>query len=393
MKTGGVNPHIQFPELQIKEHQTDLLKRLGCPPGHMPYQMQPLNVDWGVQFMWNTFNPFQPKGKWVPPNPIPPDGRAGAHPYPENAGAHPCPVTPWSGGLPAMFDACVGHPKWVVLVKLFGWIERMGQLALGNFNPETHVVRGEQREQLDALVRKGEATVYMSSDPETSKSHAALWGAALRDGVFYIFDESPRWQEGEWVDGNGDKGEGQRVYAGTGANWYKRYFREREREWGITDGEWAAPDELLQRLVERRGDPRGFASKESTATGTRSMFELYAEDHGGEDAMLAPMTFVPAQVKRSSHLDLDIIINLLAYDVDKAQREGGFTVENRPRLLISDRCQNLIRCAMNYSLTDKQKMDEDSPYRDFIDSLRYLLSMPAVFHDPAVPAAVGGRGW
>lgn len=374
-ESGGPNPDIVYPQLTLGEHQTDLLKRIGCPAGHMPYLMQSLNPSEMVIFMWNVWNPFQPRGKWNPK-------------------------------LPAMMDSCVGDPKWKVIVKMFGWIERLGQLALGNFNPEVHVKRGAAREALDALVREGKATVYMSDDPETQRSHAILWlavfapGPAWPKGLKYLFDESPRIQEGEWVNGNGERGDGQYLYRAVGSNWYKRYVREREREWNLAEAGRAelgakvsAGDALHECVVVRRGDPRGFATEESTATGTRSLFELYLEDHKDEHPDCYPMVFTAAKIRRSSSLDIDILIDLLKFDEERMAREGGLTAENTPQLVISERCENFIRCALNYTLTDLGKSDEDSPWRDFIDSARYLVSGPMPHVDRETAAESGGGAW
>lgn len=364
---GHIDPDVVYPELRMQEHQTELLKRLGVPAGHMPYLMQPLNPHWRIVFMWNIWNPFQPRSQWNPK-------------------------------MPAQMDSCVGDPKWRVLVKMFGWIERVGQLALGNFNPETHVVRGEMREKLDAMIKEGKATVYYGCDPETQRSHAGLWLAVFPPsgtypkGLKYLFDETPRMREGEWVNASGERGEGQYIYRATGANWYKRYLREREREWnicdllaadfGATSGDAAASPYLCPCVVQRRGDPRGFATEESTATGVRSLFNLYIEDHQAEHPDCYPMLFEPAKIRRASTLDIDIIIALLKYDEDKAVREGGLTAENTPELLISDRCENFIRCALNYTLTELGKADEDNPYRDFIDALRYAVSGELPYVEP-----------
>lgn len=394
---GGINPEICFPELRVTEQQSDLLKRLHCPAGHMPYMMQPLNPNWGVVFMWNTFNPFQVGGKWLPPNVKREDVKRETR-Y-------------WGHGtMPAMFDACVGQPKWKVLVIIFGWIERVGQLAIGNFNPEVHVVRGEAREKLDQMVRDGKAAIYTGSDPETQRSHAILWQATFPpcpqwpNGLKYLFDESPRITEGEWVNSNGERGEGQYVYKATGSNWYKRYMRERERDWGICDAVTLAqaPNAaagsantaaLHPCVVMRRGDPRGFATEESTATGTRSLFELYLEDHSKENPDYAPMIFTPAKIRRSSTLDIDVLIDMFRYDVDKYQRDGGFTAENTPARLISDRCENYIRCALNYTLTDLGKKEEDNPNADFIDADRYLNSGDTPYVDLSKSGEESGGAW
>lgn len=356
------------------EHQTEQLKRIGCPAGHMPYLMQSLNPTERVVFMWNTWNPFQPRGKWNPK-------------------------------LPAMMDSCVGDPKWRVLVKMFGWIERQGQLALGNFNAEYHVVRGEKRETLDQMIRDGKATVYMSDDPETQRSHAILWLAVFAPcptwpkGLKYLFDESPRRNEGEWVNANGERGDGQYVYRAVGANWYKRYIRDREiREWNVTemadDRGQKAEGSVWPRVLQRRGDPRGFATEESTALGTTNLFELYRADQSAEHPECYPMVFLPAKIRRATTLDIDNLINLLKFDEDKAVKEGGTTAENTPELVVSERCENFITCALNYTLTDLGKKDEDSPWADFIDSARYLFSSPTPYVEcDAAGQQVGGGAW
>jgi hypothetical protein len=382
---GFIDEAVRYPELKLKEHQSDMLKRMGCPAGEMPYKMQPMNPHWRVVFMWNVWNPFQPPARW---------GKEVHSPQPTVRGQR------WwgNGTLPAQMDACVGDPRWKVLVKMFGWVERMGQLAIGNFNPEVHVVRGEAREKLDQMIRDGKATIYMASDPETQRSHAILWQATFGPcpqwpkGLKFLFDESPRMNEGEWVNANGERGEGQYAYKATGANWYKKYIRAREEEWGICD--LIAPVTGCRECVmARRGDPRGFATEESTAAGVRSMFNLYEEDHSDEDPMCGPMVFEPAKIRRASSLDIDGLIDLFRYDEERYRKEGGFTAENTPARLVSERCENWIRCALNYTLTDLGKADEDNPNRDFIDADRYLNSGETPFIDMDAAEVVGGGGW
>ena len=358
------DPDVTYPELRLDEHQSAALERLGCPAGSMPYKMQPTNPHWKVVFMWNIWNPFQPRAKWNPK-------------------------------MPAQMDSCIGDPKWRVLVKMFGWIERMAQLAIGNFNPEIHVMRGAQRETLDELVRGGKCSVYMASDPETQRSHAILWQATFPPnpqwprGLKYLFDESPRLREGEWVDSNGERGEGQYVYKATGGNWYKKYIREREAEWKLCD-ELAPTPQCSPCVMQRLGDPRGFATEESTATGTRSLFNLYQEDHSLEHPMYGPMVFVPARIRRSSSLDIDGLIEMYRLNEQQYRKDGGFTAENCPQRVVSERCENYIQCVLNYTLTDLGKSDEDSPHRDFIDADRYLNSAETPYIDQDAGQVRGG---
>ena len=114
--------------------------------------------------------------------------------------------------------------------------------------------------------------------------------------------------------------------------------------------------------------------------------------------MCGPMVFEPAKIRRASFLDLDLLIDLFRYDEDRYRKEGAFTAENTPARLVSDRCENWIRCALNYTLVDAgksgmPKADEGSPYRDFIDADRYLNSGETPFIDPDMPECMGGRGW
>lgn len=139
--------------------------------------------------------------------------------------------------------------------------------------------------------------------------------------------------------------------------------------------------------------PGGFATEESTATGTRNLFELYLEDHSADHPDAYPMIFYPARLRAASMLDLDIIIGLLKYDEDKAAEQGGMTAENCPQLLVSERCENFIRCALNYTLTDTGKGDAENPNKDFIDALRYLLSMDTPYVDVETSGSSGGGAW
>lgn len=343
---GFIDPSLQFPQLNINKAQTPYLKRLGVPEGHMPYIMQPVDPHKGVWFPWTHWNPFQPRGQW--------DKRQ-----------------------PAIFDGCVGMPSWKVLVRLFGWVEKMHTLAIGNFNPGVHII---PHARVEKMLAEGKLTTALGDDPETARSHFILWRAVDADGINYVFDESPRMEEGEWVDTNGSPGEGQRVYAGVGSNFYKRHIREREREHGV---------EAMLRL----GDPRGFATEESTESGTRNMFELFLQD--GESPDEEGMQFQPAKIRRVTTLDLDNLITLLAYDDDRFQREGSLSVENRPKLYVSDKCQNFIRSLLNYQLPPGRKASEDAdnPYKDPIDAARYVFSVPLEHYEGQTGMRKRGGGW
>ena len=337
---GYEDERITFPELKLDEVQVK-----GCPPGHMPYIMQPLNFQQGVIFTWTHWNPFLPLGKW---NAVCPD----------------------------VFDRCVGRGRQQTRVRLFGWVEKISGCRIPNFRPEVHVLRHEVIEQ---KLKAGELTIYMSCDPATARSYYMLWKGVDRQGRQYILHESPGYDEGEWVGTNGEAGDGQKLYAGMGVKWYKAHIRDIERKLGAT-------------AVRRKGDPRAFATQAAAAEGGTSLFELFRQDHeergeaggerGGGNDDYAPMYFEPAKIRQTIDLDLEKITSLLAYDVERP-----VTVENEPRLYVSDRCQNLIRCWLNWD------GKPDSPHKDPVDAGRYLFDEETPFIDESVPQVVGGRGW
>lgn len=326
---GAVNPALTFPELSLDEVQVK-----GCPAGHMPYIMQPLDFAQGVIFTWCHWNPFLPTG-----------GR-------------------WNPKMPALFDKCVGRAKWQVRVRLFGWVEKLAGCRIANFDPNVHVI---PHERIEKLLKEGRLTTYMAADPATARSYFLAWKGVDADGNEYLFDESPRITEGEWVAADGAPGDGQKVFAGMGSNWYKRHIREREREHGIE-------------AEKRFGDPRAFATAAAHADGGVNLFELFGAD--GEQPEEEAMTFYPAKIRQTVDMDLEMVVTKLAYDTQRP-----LTPENQPRLYISDRCQNIVRCWLNWD--GKQ----DSPFKDGVDAPRYLFCEETPYQDPNVPAVVGGGGW
>lgn len=385
MTSGAINSGLRFPELKCGEHQTELLKKLGVPAGEMPFIMQPVNPHYGIVFTWCHWNPFQPRGKWAPRENPSSGGTPAAHP--RDAGAT---TFQWGGekGYPALFDSCVGQPKWKVLVKLFGWTERIARTALGNFNPQVHIL---PHAQVVEWMQRKKWTSYLKADPHVSRSYFLAWHFVDQDGIGCTFDESPRIAEGEWVNSSGDAGEGAFVYGGRGVNFYKRYIREREREHG-------------QAAYRRFGDPRAFATQAAAAEGGTSLFELFLDDgrkspssvvsgqlpdgdwRRSEDD-LSPMYFEPAKIRQSVKLDLAAFGSLLEYDPDKP-----VTVENQPKHYVSDRCQNFIRSLLNYQLPeDGGPVDSANVWKDPIDAgARYGFGEPTGYFDAGASQVSGG---
>lgn len=331
----GPNPEMQFPELNLNEEQVE-----GCPVGHMPYQMQPLDENKGIIFTWAHWNPFPPRASY-------------------------------NRFLTRTADKCVGRGKRVALVRLFGWVEKIAGCQFPSFKTSVHVL---PHKKILEMIKAGQLTSYMSDDPKPSKSHFLLWMGVDEWERKYIFDESPRYDEGEWVNADGDKGDGQTLYAGIGTNGYKRHIRQREREHGLEP-------------LKRKGDPRAFATKSQAEDGGKNFFDLFdsADSKDPENPETAPLEppFEGAKVRPRISMEIEVINDAFAWN-EKEER----SIENEPKLFISDRCQNLIRSILNWS----PDQGEDSPWKDPIDALRYLFDEPTYHVPPGALQVTGGMG-
>ena len=336
---GYADPRIKIPELKMDDVQVS-----GLPPGHMPYVVQPMNISQGVIFMWTHWNLFLPSSRENP-------------------------------AVPGYFDKCVRKSKATVRTWLFGWAEKLTGCQFPNFRANVHIV---PQEKIDEMLKAKKLTIYMACDPATARSYFLLWLGIDRMGRMFIFDESPRPEEGEWVSDDGSKGDGTRAYAGRGVNFYKGYIRLREKEYGAA-------------AVRRFGDPRAFATQAAALDGGHSLLELFADVDANDpdNPATAPMPFEPAKVLRSLLAEalsgsLDKVNDAMSYDADKP-----ITIENEPKLYIGERCKNLIKSMLHWDPTQGEK----SPYKDPIDVLRYLFGETLYYVDPDVPEICGGSGW
>jgi len=349
-KNGGLNPAIVFPELKLTESYVK-----GCPPGHMPFVMQPANEEHGVVFTWTHWNPFLPRNDRNP-------------------------------AVPDLFMACTGKGREEALIRLFGWTQKTTGCQLANLDPTVHVIPHERIEKMlhPGKDQDGLLTTYMAADPVTARSYALQWKGVDRLQRQFIIDEFPRMEDGEWVTTDGRAGEGQRRFAKLGIRDYKRIMREREAEHGCTP-------------VWRKGDPRAFATAAAAQDGGVTLFELFAQEDRMEpdNILYAPMHFDAAQIRQTVKLDIDKLKDLLAYNEDLAAENAarginpptGLTPDNEPHLYISDRCKNTIRCWEMWDGT------ADHPAKDFCDATRYNFDVPAHYQDPNVPEIAGGVGW
>ena len=80
---------------------------------------------------------------------------------------------------------------------------------------------------------------------------------------------------------------------------------------------------------------------------------------------------------------LQAINNLLAWD---RSREMG--LDNHPKLMISDECQNLVACMQEY-----QTGDLKNPAKDMVDCVRYFAVGNFEYFDQEELIATGGGAY
>jgi hypothetical protein len=368
--TGGINPEIQFPELDLSKSYVE-----GIPPGHMPFIMQPLKQEQIIVFTWSHWNPFTVRAKF-------------------------------NKFLPKTADKAVGRGSRVALIRIFGYTEKLQGAILSNFKPD-YFPNGHLIKHADLLeiLRTTPHNLRHGVDPATARSWFQGWKAVLPNGLDdrpqqYLVWESPNSHEGEWVTPDGEIGDGQRVFAGRDVDTWKIYIRETEAmlvesiRCGVSGVRPEKPDtsHLTPGTdpILRAGDARGFAAQ--TGEGTKYL-ELFYRDDSAKDPRLAPMIFRPAKVMATVWQDIHDagkLIDLLACDWTKP-----VDATNHPHLLISDACQNFISCALHWD-GKKQNLDGkpvNSPYADGVDMGRVLFDQEIPFMDPNQSCATGGGAW
>ena len=364
--TGGINPDIQFPELELSKSYVE-----GCPPGHMPFVMQPLKQEQVIVFTWSHWNPFAPRSKF-------------------------------NGHLPKIADKCIGRGHRVSLIRLFGFTDKLAGALIANFKPD-YFPNGHLIKHADLLeiLRKTPHNLRHGVDPATARSWFQGWKAVLPNQLDdrpmqYLVWESPNVSEGEWVTPDGEIGDGQRVFAGRDVDSWKMYVRETEaRLRGEIGGgsSVASPYQSQQYIPDpilRAGDARGFAS--NTGEGTKYL-ELFYRDDSGKDPRLAPMIFRGAKVMSTVYQDVHDtgkLIDLFACDWTKP-----VDATNHPHLLVSDACQNFIKCVLNWD-GKKQTLEGkpvNSPYADGVDMGRVLFDQELGYLDAEKSCVSGGGAW
>ena len=271
---------------------------------------------------------------------------------------------PWSGYDRVAKEAMAKDDESWVLCRVYGIPTRSISSKFPCFSREVNVVPHTEI----PFIKDPEgapAAIYMVLDPAGRKKWFMVWIAVDVTDTWWVYREWPdashgdwaQWRAGKWLEGPGARRDG----VVEGVEQYIDLIMQLER-----DGK----EEPIMRLI----DPRLGAQKYQGPTGASCIIDDLAD--GG-------MVFIPA-----SGVDIDegiqALQNKMAYNIRK-KVDGS----NRPRLYVSDRCENVIRSIQEYT-GDGGK---DEAWKDPLDCLRYAAVEDIRFVDSKLPTATAvGRG-
>jgi hypothetical protein len=255
------------------------------------------------------------------------------------------------------------QPQEVKLARLFGIPSKAVEGRFPKFTRETNVVPHETIPTIiDPTIP---STKYFVTDPGGSKPWVAIWASVLEDGTIYIYREFPDTSMGDWalphVNGVGKSvgkaGPAQRPL-GWGYSQYKEHFEALE-----------GGEHIFERIVDPRMGAATVREKEGESNIINTMANL--------DFVMRPAPGVEIES------GIAAINNALSWDDTEPMTE-----QNRPQLFVSDRCENLISCMLEYSGQSRAEH-----FKDYIDTLRYLMvSKPEHVTDASL-ACTGGGGY
>ena len=277
-----------------------------------------------------------------------------------------------------------------IKIRVYGFTVATAQARFSKFREEIHVVPAK------SIPPAKDGTNYQVMDPAGHRPYTMLWARAVKHGI-YIYREWPCPRRevigygfpGPWAvngkDPDGVAGPAQKM---TGLSYldYKREIAEAEGWEGYKRG--ISNAELLklrpaggENVRVRFIDPRAAGTEIKTLDGVKTL--LTSLDDIG-------LFFEPAPGD-----DIDDgcaeIDNWLAYDTE---REIDFS--NRPKLYISDECENLIFALKTWvgwrrpADGNTGAMNMKGATKDFIDKLRYLALAGIDYVPEASLGTVGG---
>jgi len=243
------------------------------------------------------------------------------------------------GGFERIKKTLEGAHKDDILCRAYGVPTK--PLA-GKFPKFSHKHNIVEHEKIPFIADKSqEVTHFMCIDPSGAKPWFMIWAGVTPMQEVYIWAEYPDISYGDWADmSRGKRGRPGDAAKPNGYGYDDYIDRINEIEEGVT---------IFERLI----DPRlGAAKYQAEDMQTSIMDELINK---GIDVIAAP--------GYDEDQGLQAINKLLAWDDNKPMEMG-----NKPRLFISDRCEQLIYAMTEYT----GELGKDEPTKDPVDCLRYL---------------------
>jgi hypothetical protein len=251
----------------------------------------------------------------------------------------------------------VGETSVNIKIRAYGWAERTTGAWFPKFG-KSHIIKPED-------IPEG-GTRYHVMDPHGARSWAMLWLKVCivdNEERWFVYDEFPRRSElGEWAvpndsDMSGKEGPAQ-VPQGNGLTMYKKIIEDQENG-----------DEIFIRLC----DPR--------AGGTRSL-----SDDGL--TLIEKLNEVGMDVDAAPGLHIEQGVGAINEALD-FNTEEDISFVNRPKLMVSSNCGNLIDCLQEASPAGGEK----NAYKDFIDCLRYVVTYNPEYVSDTSFSAIGGGSY
>ena len=255
------------------------------------------------------------------------------------------------------------QPMEVKLARLYGIPSKAVEGRFPKFNREVNVVPHEkipfiQNDQVPV-------TRYFVADPGGSKPWVCIWAGVMRDGTIYVYREFPDSTFGQWalphVNGVGKSvgkpGPAQRPL-GWGYSDYQNHFEDLENE-----------EDIFERIV----DPR--------------MGSATVREKEGESNIITTMANLGFVMRPAPGVEIESGIAKINDALSWNDTEE-MTDKNRPKLYVSDQCENTITSMMEY--TGQSRAEH---FKDQIDCLRYLMVSGADHITSRDMMATGGGGY
>lgn len=317
----------------------------GCPPGHMPYILQPRQSNRAVICFFTEWNPYLDFED---------------------------------------FKATLeGKTVREIKIRAYGWADKL----VGNTFPKFGEVNLIPRTKVP---EKG--TNYLVADPGGAKSWFLTWVRVTPAGHWIIYREWPDISYGEWAEPGGEHsgrrqwdgkpGPAQQGGAGMGIKSLKKLILQLEGA-VIRDGDWDYTD--WEEIEERIIDPRAGAAQVPGMEDGTSIIDQMLDEHWDDETKttLPAMDFIPAPSSRINE-GIELINDLLDYN-----RDAPVSAMNCPRLYLASDCQQT-----EFSLREWTGQDgEKGASKDPIDNLRYAAKRELAYVDPDLIASKPGKGF